>query len=518
VVAELDASALVELAHGDADTAARRDLSAHRPRRASAALGRVEVARAVRSGSWRSPSLDGGSRRLQDGPPRAAEEGCMTDEAGRLVAAYRERQPDLEPLRRMLGTPGDQFTRDQEDRAANDAMVADLADDLRSLAKHTKRWLRWAAREVARRESEADHADEASLAAAVATIDAVRARARELVDEAVTALDVVQRASLARHMISDLGYADRLWAPHAAEERASLPSHQTRRGDKTVAYTRLDEFVDGQLDHFRSMTAGWTRREELPSWMQRDIQWARLRGGPLLRLWRRLNQPMQTIQLRGREIDAVHERVTYAHAQAAAARRHAERDAERERQRQEEQAEAEQKAGAARRVEQETGALDRRAEAFERSWTLPSRTRHECPRSGKRDRWLDLRPLLCDGIFDADGEPIVRGIPREQADHVLALLYLAGESGRKAADRLAELLAEEDELVAERARLYQAAVQAPVAGEVYTTLAKVRPDLRRAYEWLTEHADHVLAALQPYAPDEATSLAGALDELQRRDR
>lgn len=50
MVAYLDASALVKLVQREAETDALRELVSHHPQRASAALSRVEVLRAVRAG------------------------------------------------------------------------------------------------------------------------------------------------------------------------------------------------------------------------------------------------------------------------------------------------------------------------------------------------------------------------------------------------------------------------------------------------------------------------------------
>jgi hypothetical protein len=428
-----------------------------------------------------------------------------TDDAGRLTAAFREREDGLEPLREMLATPGDRFTRDREDRAANDAMVVSLVEDLRPLAKHTKRWLRWAAREVTRREREVDDADEASLAAAVAAIAAVREPARELVDEAVAVLDVVQRAALARHMISDLGFADRVWGPHAAEQRANLPSHQTRRADKTVAYTRLDDFVEQQLEHFRAKTSSLIRRElPVPAWLRRDIQWTRVRWGwPLMRRWRSLHQPMQTIQVRGREIDAAHERVTHAHAQVVAARRQAEREAERERRRREKEAEAQRRRDEAERLTACIDDLLERYDAFRDSWRLPSNTLRE-------RGWTELQRVLCNGIYDADEVLVVDGVPREEAHHVLALLALAADCGDETAERLDELLAAEDELLRERSALHEATADLPVREDARSKLARLQPDLRRAHDWLVAHAGQVIPVLAAQAPEAAHALREAL--------
>lgn len=196
------------------------------------------MAPAGRSRVWTAPSLVAHAGLVVSGLSMlGAAMGRSMDEAGELVAAYRDLDACLEPLRRMLATPGDEFTKDREDRKGNDDVVVAAVDELRPLAKQTRTWFAWAADEGRRRQRQADEADEASLQAALAEVDALRGPARELADQAVAALDVGQRAALGRHLITKLGHADKAWRAHAEEQEASMPSHHKSRPGNTLTYT-----------------------------------------------------------------------------------------------------------------------------------------------------------------------------------------------------------------------------------------------------------------------------------------
>ena len=108
----------------------------------------------------------------------------------------------------MLATPG-QLAQHKEDRAANDAVVIGVVDDLVPLAKQTARWLRWVAGEIRRHQQHAHEGDEASLKAALTAIETLRGPARQLADQAVAVLDV------ADHQIQYLEVAGRSAIPSA---------------------------------------------------------------------------------------------------------------------------------------------------------------------------------------------------------------------------------------------------------------------------------------------------------------
>lgn len=435
--------------------------------------------------------------------------GRSTDEAGQLVAAYRERDGALEPLRRMLATPGDEFTKDREDRKGNDAAVAAAVDELRPLAKQTKTWFAWAADEARQRGRRADEDDEASLQAALAEVDALRGPARELADQAVAALDVGQRAALGRHLITKLGHADKAWRTHAEEQEAGMPSHHKSRPGNTLTYTPLNKLVEFQLERFR---AKYTRlkaaspgdERALPDWQQRPIpRMIILPTRPMKRRWQRLLQPMQVIDARSRDLDEIYQGLERAHAEV----RRVEHKAAQQRRQREHEEQARRQAEEADRLTVQAGDLLERDEAHRGEWALSSRLLRQL-------EWMGLYKQLTEGIRDADDALLVAGIPREQARAVLATLHLAGEYADKAGQRLGELLAGEDALLAKRARLHEAMAGLPVDAETVTKLADLHPELRPAHEWLSQHKDAVIPVLAAQAPEAARALDAALRQLK----
>lgn len=437
-----------------------------------------------------------------------------TDEPGELVAACRGLEERLGDLRDMLATPGDELTEEREDRPRNDAAVVAVVGELRPLAKRSRKWLKWAAGQVHRAERDADQADDASLQAAVAEVEAIRGRARELVDEAVAALDVAQRAALGRHLVTTLGHADKYWGPRAEQERSRLASHQASRPGTEVRFTELDEFVEYQLADFRAKAArlrfAGVDDGALAEWQQRPIPptLAPLLR-PMKRRWRSMLQPLQAIEARGREIDEACQRLRQAHERAVAQRRRAEHDAARERRQAEQEAEARRRTEEADRLTARAADLLERFEAFRREWALSGRLLRE-------RGWTGLLKQLTEGVRD-DGVVVVAGVPRNLARAVLAVLRVAGEHGDDAGARLGELLAGEDRLLDERARLHEAVAGLPVDAETVTRLADLHAELRPAYEWLCHHGDEVVPALGAQAPEEARALGAALRNLRHAD-
>lgn len=439
--------------------------------------------------------------------------GPSTDEAAQLVAAYRACAGRLEPLRTMLATPADQFATPREAVEADDAPLMAAFDELRPLAKQTVEWLRRAADHVWRQERDVGE-DEASLRAARDEIAPVRNAARELVDEAVPALNVGQRAALARHMVVDCDLYDQLWGPNGKH-----------RGDPAPAAT-LDHFVDQQLETFlaRSRPFAWLANNRWsalapqafgPKWAKGPIPWRPvLPKRPRLRRWRDLQQPMQAIERYGREIDGAYERVRAAHDQADAARQRAELAAKQERDRQAREAEDRRRAQEAEQVDRQAETLRQRFEAFVRGWRLSSQQLHD-------HGWGQtlLRQLTHpDGICDADGALVgVTSLGTEEARYVLALLQLPFDHDEHTAQRLRKVLTDEDGMLNERARLHAAAADLPVAPRTHTDLASLHPHFRRAYEWLAHNMDAVVPILEGQEPDKAPILRDALIEAQRAD-
>lgn len=434
--------------------------------------------------------------------------GRSVEEAEQLLAAYRERKPSLRPLEKMLGTRGDQFTADREDRQANDAAVVAVVEDLRPLGTQTNEWMQWAAEQVRRQEEHAE-GDEVSLQAALAEVEPLRDRAWALADEAVAALDVAQTAALARHMVTELTQADRLWGPDVDEKRS--------RDNPNPDCPNLGWFADQLAEHMRSRTKHARRVRRLQRWagdelrrlpepLNNPMPWGRVpRKYPLLRQWRSVSQPMQAIEAYGREIDEAHERVRYAHAEA----QRAEHKAAQERRRREREEEARRQAEEAERLAKLVADFAERFEAFRREWALSSRQLRE-------RGWTSLQKTLCDGLRD-DDVLIVAGIPREQARAVLALLQLAADHGSKTGERLTGLLATEDDLLAECARLQEAVAGLPVDAEVSAKLANRHPELRGACEWLGAHLDQVIPVLAGHAPQEARTLYDAVQHIWPAD-
>lgn len=433
--------------------------------------------------------------------------GRSVDEAGELVASYRECEAALEPLRTLLATPGDQLTKEREDRNGNDAAVVAAVAELRPLAKQTRTWFEWAVAQARSRERQADADDAASLRAALSGVGTLRGRARELVGPAVAALDVGQRAALGRHLVTKLGHADKVWRAHAESERAGMPSHHTSRPGATVTYTPLNELVERQLERFRTKFA--RTKAALPNqvarrgWQERAIPRIVAPTRPMKRRWQSLLQPMQAIEARSRELDEIYQRLEDAHAQ----RRRAEHHAAQERVLQEREEVARQQAEEADRLANVAVDLLERIEAHRGEWALSSRLL-------RQRGWMGLYKQLCDGIRDGDDVLVVGGIPREQARTVLAILHVAGERDDEAAERLGQLLAAEDDLLTERARLQEAMAGLPVDAEVVTKLAYPQPELGPAVEWLMPHRDDAIPVLAAQAPEEARALDAALRHLQ----
>lgn len=413
------------------------------------------------------------------------------EEAEQLAAAYVVRADALKPLRQMLATPGDHFAQQKEDRAANDAAVIGVVDDLVPLAKQTAGWLRWAADQIRRQEQHADEGDEASLKVARTATEALRAPARELADQAVAVLNVAQRAALGRHMVSELGSADNVWWPHAEEERAHMGAQLARRSN----YTLLDEFVEQQLVRFRSLPE-WMKP---PQWMKPRIS----RKKPIQRRWMALYHPLLVIEANAEEIDTILLRLDRAYQQVVGRRHRAEAEARREKSEREKEAAAGRQALEARRLAEQATDLTERAQAHRGDWGITSRQLRE-------RGWTSLLKQLCDGIRNDDDVLVVPGIPREHAGHVLALVQLAADHSDKTAERLGELLATENDLLHERARLHAAMARWPAEAHARIGLPDLHPDLRRTYEWLAYYMHEVTPTLAAYAPEATSSLQDAV--------
>lgn len=419
------------------------------------------------------------------------------EQAEQLTAAWRERVAAVEPLRKMLSTGSHRFTREREDRKGNDDAVVAVARDLRSLARRTKRWMRWAERSVLRQEEQADQADEASLQGALSEIKALASAAQELAEEAAGVLDVARRAALGRYMISERTQADRLWGPAVKED----PSRARK----------LDWFVEQEQELFldrdypevvtNRLPAG-TNAPYLPDILRRPTPRASLpENYPLLRLWQSLHLQMQSIEIRAWTIDEVHERVQHVYEQAVERRHRAESEAEQLRRQAAREAEQQERAQEADRLAAQAARLAERIEAYRNSWGLSSRELRE-------REWTSLRKELCEGLRNDDGQVVVSGIPQQQAADVLALLKVASEHGDQTPKALEELLATEDELIDERARLYESTAQLRV--HVPAEVSDLHPVLRRASEWLAENLSDVTPALAAQAPEAARALDDAI--------
>lgn len=104
-------------------------------------------------------------------------------------------------------------------------------------------------------------------------------------------------------MVSELDYPDRLWAPAAERDRAELAG--TLRPGQAAVHSRLNWYVDGQLEHFRSKRlARWAPQvscdaDEVPERVKQPIPRFRIpRRYPLKRRWMDLLQPLQAIESR----------------------------------------------------------------------------------------------------------------------------------------------------------------------------------------------------------------------------
>lgn len=441
--------------------------------------------------------------------------GRSTDEAGELLAAYRERSGTLDPLRRMLATPADRFTRHEEDRPSNDELVAEVVDELLPVAKRTRQWMKWAAKQVHHARRQIDTADEASLKKALTETAELRDAANELADAAVPVLDVGQRAALARHMISEQGHADDVWGPHAVQEGAPAPSTKPSRSGLVIVYTKLDGLVDDQLAYLRSKAR--TRRlgqtapatEGVPEWLQRPIPYVLVRPTHRFkRRWRDLYQPMHAVGNFRRMIDADFQQVQQAHEHVVTQRRRAQLEAEQLRRSREQETQARQLAETVQRLEEQARDLAERIEAFRRGWTLSSKQLRA------RGWEATLLRHLTDGVRDQEGDLVVRGLDREQARNVLALLQLASDHDERTGARLEELLAVEDDLLDNRARLHEATTQLRTEVEMPAEVASLHPDLRRASEWLAHHVAEVHPVLAADAA-EADRLRDAVQQVHR---
>lgn len=411
------------------------------------------------------------------------------DEAEQFAAAYHVRKGALVPLRRMLATPADRFAQQYEDRAANDAAVVAVVEDLAPLAKQTRGWMRWAQKQVAGCERVAIDGDDASLEAALIKVRALRAPASELVEQAVAVLDVAQRAVLGRHLISDLGHADDVWLPHAQEELPRMASHNARR----ARYSRLDEMVERQLEHLLSTYPGLVRYP-----FQRFL---RSRKRPMFARWGDLYLCMVATTSAGREIDTAHERLE----RAAADRRRALHQAKLAQRKHEEQTETDRRAAAAEAVQDQAAELAGRIREHHADWALPGQQM-------RKQGWASLDKQLIDGICDDDGRSLVGGLNKPEAGTVLAVLALAsGNDGDTTAARLSALLATEADLLRERARLHELMHEIPIDAEVRSTLAAVGPDLDNACAWLRKNLHHLFPVLAAHEPAAAASLREALD-------
>lgn len=442
--------------------------------------------------------------------------GRSPGEARRLVAAYHECAGMLPPLKRMLGTPGDRLTRDEEDRAGNDAAVIAAFDELWPLATKTKGWLEWAAEEVRSQQLHIDEADEASLEAALTEIEPLHVAARELVAAAVEPLDVVQRTALGRHMVSELDFPDHVWANAAKRQRDELAG-KLRPGQAAV-HSRLDWHVERQLEHFRAKhPARWLQRiglhpEALPERGRHAIPQFRIpRKHPLKRRWMDLLQPLQAIEARGGEIAEIHQRLDSAYRHVVAERRRAQHEAEQQRRRRERAAERARRASEAEQAQRNAEKLCQRFEAFVDTWRLSSQER----RDGAWKATLLRRLTHSHGIHDEEGKVVAQAVNKEKARHVLALVQLAVDHREGAGPRLRELLATEDQLCEERRRLHETMARLPVSDKARTDLADLHPHLRRAVEWLTQHTDAVVPVLAASAPIEPHVLRDALRDASR---
>lgn len=446
--------------------------------------------------------------------PPATDEGNTVEwsieEAARLAKAYRECKETRDRLSRMLRRPADAFAG-EVDRAGEDAAVLAAIDEVRSLAKHTMGWLDGATAWVTSLQRRVDWADEASLDAARSEVDPVCAAAAKLVKAAGDPLDVVQRAALGRHLVSELGHADRVWGPDAAQKYADA-AHYAALPGKTVNYTPLGHLVDQQIAYLRSRRL--FRRMQLT--VERGTLTAPAgtlafrrpgrRRRRFKRRWTELHFRLMAVEARCRDVEAAGQRLQDAHGEVVAQRRRAELEAQRQERLRAEEAEADRQAAETQRLEREAKALRKEFEALGRAWPLSSRQL-------RAHGWeATLLWSLTVGVYDDEGTVIVKGLERQRAMDVLRLLQLAADHGERTGERLIELLASEDDLIGRRAGLLERARRLADDSGVRAHLADCHPRLRPACEWLASHADNVLPLLKAEADTEADSLRTALGE------
>lgn len=324
----------------------------------------------------------------------------------------------------------------------------------------------------------------------MADIRAVIEPAGQVAAHALATLQAGQRLTVGRDLVG-AGWSTRRWAPSADSPRAYQPTRTRNPG-----WTPLSTFVDRHLEGFQGLHPA-----------------ARPSGSknrPMLRRWRSLHDAAAAIEEQRRVLEEACQGLEQAHAQAVQTRQRAAREAEHRQREQQQAAEARARADQAAQTAQQVADLADRVEAHRGRWAVSSRRLRE-------RGWTGLLKALCDGTRDDDRAVLVPGIPREQARCVLALLQLA--AGHAAADEAAaeldELLAAEDALMNEQQELADRAGSLPLDADVRSRLADLhRPDLRRACDWLTHHADHVIPVLAAAAPAEATTLRDALDRVR----
>lgn len=446
--------------------------------------------------------------------PSATDEGNTVEwsieEATRLAKAYRGCKEMLDPLSRMLKRPGDAFVG-EVDPAGEDAVVLAAVDEMRSLAKQTVAWLDGATTWVSDLQSRVDWGDEASLDAVRSEVDPVWDAAAKLTKAAVAPLNVSQRAALGRHLVSELGHADRVWGPDAAQKYADA-AHYAALPGKSVNYTPLGDLVDQQIAYLRSRRL--FRRMQLT--VERGALTAQAgtfafrrpgrRRRRFKRRWTELHFRLMAVEARCRDIEAVGLRLQEAHGEVVAQRRRAELEAQRQERLEAEEAEADWQAAETQRLEGEAEDLCGEFEAFGWAWPLSSRQL-------RAHGWeATLLWSLTVGVYDDEGTVIVNGLERQKAMDVLRLLQLAADHGEQTGERLIELLASEDDLIDRRARLLQRARRLAHDSGVRAQLADCHPRLRPACEWLVRHADNVLPLLEAEARTETDCLRTALGE------
>lgn len=423
------------------------------------------------------------------------------EEAERLAEAYRECDELHRPLSRMLDDPADVFTVDCEDRSGNDAAALAAVNALWPTARPTAEWLHWAAAWVAEQQNQSDWSDKESLAATLSDIDPVCVAAGNLAREAIPRLEAVQRGALARHLISEKGRADKVWGPQAEQKRR-------QRATPDAVATALGVLVDQDFSAFqatlygRLVQTGRGVRAALP------VVERRLGSGRKIKpAWLAVYYCLQVVETRRDTIEASHQRLHKAHKNLVTAQRRVQRETKREHDRRKQEADAEQRAAEARNAVGDGDALLARYGRLEEDWTLSSRQL-------RFHGWeATLLRRLTGGIRDAGGRVVVPRLSRPKALAVLAVLQLACEYGERTGQRLAELLADEDDLFGQRAQVLATMSRLSVNAPTRTELAQLEPRLRQAYEWLAEHGHHVIPVLSAEAPTATESLRHALEEI-----